>query len=36
MRSENPEWQTVPVSGGEGPQAVPNARRSARVRSAKR
>jgi hypothetical protein len=36
MRSQNPERETVPVSSGEGPQALPNARRGTRIRSTKR
>jgi hypothetical protein len=32
LRSEDPERETVPVSCGEGPQALPNARRSPRIR----
>jgi hypothetical protein len=36
MRSQNTERETVPVSSGEGPQALPNARRGTRIRSTKR
>jgi hypothetical protein len=36
LRSQNPEWQTLPVSSGEGPHPLPNARRSTRVRGTKR
>jgi hypothetical protein len=36
MRSQNPDRETVPVPSGEGPQALPNARRSTRVRRTKR
>jgi hypothetical protein len=36
MRSQNPEREAVPVSSGEGPQALPNARRGTRIRSTKR
>jgi len=36
MRSQNAERETVPVSSGEGPQALPNARRRTRIRSSKR
>jgi hypothetical protein len=36
MRSQNPEWEAVPVSGGEGPQALPYARRGSRIRGTKR
>ena len=36
MRSQNPERETVPVSNGKGPQALPNARRRTRVRGTKR
>jgi hypothetical protein len=36
MRSQNPDWETVPVSNSKGPQALPNARRSTRVRGTKR
>ena len=32
MRSQNPEREIVPVSSGEGPQALPNARRGTRIR----
>jgi hypothetical protein len=31
MRSQNPDRETVPVSGGERPQALPNARRGTRI-----
>jgi hypothetical protein len=36
MWSQNPDREAVPVSGGEGPQALPNARRSTRVRGTTR
>jgi hypothetical protein len=36
MRSQNPDRQTVPVTNGEGAQALPNARRSTRVRGTTR
>ena len=36
MRSQNTERETVPVSGGKGTQALPNARRRTRIRSTKR
>src|SRR6516165_10208727 len=36
MRSQNPDRETVPVSSGEGPQALPHARRGTRIRSTKR
>jgi hypothetical protein len=36
MRSQNPDRETVPVTHGEGAQALPNARRSTRVRRTKR
>jgi hypothetical protein len=36
MWSQNPEREAVPVSSGEGPQALPNARRGTRIRSTKR
>jgi hypothetical protein len=36
MWSQNPDRETVPVSSGEGPQALPNARRSTRVGGTKR
>jgi hypothetical protein len=36
MRSQNPDRETVPVPSGERPQALPNARRSTRVRGATR
>jgi hypothetical protein len=36
MRGQNPDWDTVPVSGGEEPQALQDARRSTRVRGTKR
>jgi hypothetical protein len=36
MRSQNSDRETVPVSSGEGPQALPNARRSTRVGGTKR
>ena len=32
MRSQNPDWETLPVSSGEGPEPLPNARRSTRIR----
>jgi hypothetical protein len=36
MRSQNPEREPMSVAHGEGPQALPNARRGARVRGTKR
>jgi hypothetical protein len=36
MWSQNPDRETVPVSSREEPQALPNARRSTRIRSAER
>jgi hypothetical protein len=36
VRSQNPDRETMPVSSGEWPQALPNARRSTRVRGTKR
>jgi hypothetical protein len=36
MRGQNPDRETVPVPSGGGPQALPNARRSTRVRGTKR
>jgi hypothetical protein len=36
MRSQNPERETLSVARSEGPQALPNARRSTRVRRTKR
>jgi len=36
MRSQNPDRETVPVFSGEGPQALPNARRGTRIRGTKR
>ena len=36
MRSQNPERGTVPISRGEGSEALPDARRSTRVRGTKR
>jgi hypothetical protein len=36
MRSQNADRETVPVSSGEGPQTLPNARRGTRVRGTKR
>jgi len=36
MWSQNPDWQALPISSGEGPQALPNARRGTRIGSTKR
>jgi hypothetical protein len=36
MRSQNAERETVPISNGERPQALPNARRGIRIRGTKR
>jgi hypothetical protein len=36
MWSQNPDREAVPVSRGEGPQALPNARRRTRIRGTKR
>ena len=36
MWSQNPDRESMPVSGGEGPQTLPNARRGTRIRSTKR
>ena len=36
MWSQDPNRETVPVSSGEGPQALPNARRGTRIRGTKR
>jgi hypothetical protein len=36
MRSQNADRETVPVSSGEGPQALPYARRGTRIRGTKR
>ena len=36
MQSQNPDRETVPVSSGEGPQALPNARRGTRIGGTKR
>jgi hypothetical protein len=36
MRSQNTERETVPVSSGERPQTLPNARRGTRIRSTRR
>lgn len=36
MRSQNPEREALPISSGEGPQTLPNARGSTRVRRANR
>jgi len=36
MRSQNPEREALPVSSGEGPKTLSNARRGTRIRSTKR
>ena len=36
MWSQNPDRQALPISSGEGPQALPNARRGTRIGSTKR